>query len=520
MYVYFKSKGKMALTIINNSNITIKPYATQDDHPCNQVGTSKYNFLARTFFGLAGGSYAMNFDNTTTISLLTISAVAAILSLNQTAPKKYKQTFRHPPLQISKDEYQLPKNLPNIPEGIIDNGNGEFIVFSKNKRKVSQETYLKVYKIFNKYSLINIANKHPNDRLKIEELCKNRANKIREKVAKIDKSLEIAFIPRTLYELALLKKCINEDIKNGRKACSLLEQAQVGKMKPTREKCWHANCFPNPGDNTDPCVQDVAFRLNKSIASSMFKDGKGLSFEEWLDTAEKEINLLIRYGADEDLFISKENGENESPATRFNSPPYKLSPLSCDAAKMLANMIRNAAALECTELAQTSLLLYRSSHIKNDNTFKFNNKNEETSDIQDYTLVSLSYGTGLFAGSIYDMGAAPYGVKCKMFDYPDTYVIPVPAHEHASGTFFIPDVNAVSQFFAYGENFHVRTQIGDAVPINDKISGICKTKNFGFKGDAPYGDHLISYLTNKEINQRFNEYKSNAIMLIENQPLL
>ncbi|MEI6243208.1 MAG: hypothetical protein WCP39_07415, partial [Chlamydiota bacterium] len=47
----------------------------------------------------------------------------------------------------------------------------------------------------------------------IKKICSSRYEIIQEEIKKIDPALEIAFIPRTLYELIFIEQCIQEDLE-------------------------------------------------------------------------------------------------------------------------------------------------------------------------------------------------------------------------------------------------------------------------------------------------------------------
>ncbi len=182
-------------------------------------------------------------------------------------------------------------------------GYGEYIAFHdprNNESKIlSRETFDQVYKIFNENSLGVI------------EGQLNRYELIKEKVKKIDPTLEIVFIPRTLYELISIRKCILEDLKCG--PCSQLNPMEHKKSlehyegdekkyelflsnqeaKRRKRNCWHLSYFEDAGDNNHPGVKDVAYRLNQLIVKMMVPNGEGFTINKILLHTKLEIGFFL-----------------------------------------------------------------------------------------------------------------------------------------------------------------------------------------------------------------------------------
>ncbi|PJD97597.1 MAG: hypothetical protein CK425_02925 [Parachlamydia sp.] len=90
----------------------------------------------------------------------------------------------------------------------IISGQGEYVAYhvkDDQRLAVSLETYEKVYEIFAKHL------PHFSKSSLLEEGSK-RYESLRTKIKEIDPSLEITFIPRTLYELIYIQGCIEEDL--------------------------------------------------------------------------------------------------------------------------------------------------------------------------------------------------------------------------------------------------------------------------------------------------------------------
>lgn len=139
----------------------------------------------------------------------------------------------------------------------------------------------------NRYSPANIVN-HASEQpdISVEEQCAKRYETMREKVKEIDPSLEIAFIPRTLYDLFFIQQTIQEDISLKTICCytdkkyhtyTAEDMGGEDKLKKFQDKmrkdqaehqCWHLCYFDDAGNNHHTGVKEVAYRLNQVIVNS------------------------------------------------------------------------------------------------------------------------------------------------------------------------------------------------------------------------------------------------------------
>ncbi len=90
-------------------------------------------------------------------------------------------------------------------EGSISKGQGEYIAFRIDQNGVSQppslEEFEKIFAILNSWSPIAIMAREGD---RGGELCVNRDRIIREKIKEVAPDLQVAFVPRTLYELIFI----------------------------------------------------------------------------------------------------------------------------------------------------------------------------------------------------------------------------------------------------------------------------------------------------------------------------
>lgn len=404
-------------------------------------------------------------------------------------------------------------------------GQGEYIAFHKlpngEKEELSRDTFEQVYKILNHYSPAAIINRGSD---KAAEECSYRYELIKTKIKEIDSTLEVVFIPRTLYELIFIRKCIKEDLKHGN-ICSFLEpsdhkpsrlrhlngdQDQIKKyleaesLEKAQRKCWHLAYFEDAGDNEDQNVKDVAFRLNKVIIKTLSPSSEGFTYQEISILAEKEIQFLKKYREKcSENFEKRKNDKNvhlifststPGPTTNFGYDFSCIKTMSIQN-DTDAQLVRNAIALDCSKIAQHSFFLYRGSKFEKDSVVSLEDKDIAYSD---------SFGTSLFAGCIYDPGAtAMYYMLNKKND---AYAISVPFTQLHLSPFYIPPTNTVAQLFGYGETFHSRTKAWKDFDLK-KIDGINCAANHDKR------DHLKSDLSKDEFIAQFQSYKNRAIQL-------
>jgi hypothetical protein len=431
-------------------------------------------------------------------------------------------------------------------------GQGEYVVFHAHadgtRSVVSKDTFEKVYQIFNEYRPMAIAQRRS---LAFMDEIDHRYDLIRAEVKALDPTLEVVFIPRTLYELFFIRKCIREDLKHG-DICPYSNLALVESMKhrnqcvQRRDKCWHLCCFTDFGDDNDVGVKEVAFRLNKAIVKALSPPIDGLTKQAVLDSVKEHIEFLkglhIEVAASiktwrfswsrlynllqkfvkrvyEDfyklIFSEKKSmegavaeAENESQQEKKH---YRINLHDIHYPVMTANffhesdeycsmsvcngddeqLIDNAVLLECSEIAKLSFLLYRGSAYKQDST------------CEDGSLHSLSFGTSLFAGCVHDVQAtAFYYMKQKrLFGY----AISIPFDQLERAPFVVPSSHTVSQLFGCGEVFHSRTKAWRGCDLH-KVSGM-------YGGDIYEKEYLRSDLDKDELEQKFQEYRGRAIVL-------
>jgi hypothetical protein len=392
-----------------------------------------------------------------------------------------------------------------IPAGKIQNGQGEYIVFhgtSSEERKVlEKETFEKVYSILNNFSHVAMADRG--------EDVSTRYEQVKTQVKSIDPSLEIAFVPRTLYELFFIKKCIQEDLQNGYLCkhieysnpiaslhlCNQDHKKHEAYLKEARsdqiaKKCWHCYYYEDlVGDREHEGVKDVAYRLNKAMTRTLLPTEKGFTYKEISSHVEKKITFLKKHLEDSEKKARLVSGLT---ANFGNARADKFMGIHNE---IDAQIIRDAAHLECSKIAEQAFLLYRGSDFNTDLPFCHEEPDRS---------YSLSYGTSLFAGCLHDPGATAFYYMKKSSH---AYAVTVPFEKLHDSPFYIPRTTTTIQLFGNGEVFHSRTKAWKGFNP-EHILGI-----------NPMGtnikprDHLTSLLTKDEFISEFQGYKNTALQL-------
>lgn len=410
------------------------------------------------------------------------------------------------------------KEASAVTETRIKNGQGEFLVFSKSGQVIDRKIYTSVYKIFDKFSITNILK----DKTSVEPAMtsfEKREESIERELQTLDSDLSAIFIPRTLYELIFIHACIEEDI-TAKKICSFLDpklhqslhgqmdekQKNMPKLQPSQTdgKCWHLCYFDDEGDSQHPNVVEVAYRLNQLIINKIqntqefkFSDITALlnSEIEFLDKYHKDCSrLLVEKSSKGEQFTTISSCNTPGPTTNFGYESTKgfVRPMGIRNQKD-AEILRKAVAMECSELALKNIFLFRGSRVKQDHPYCLDNKQNP---------YSLSFGTSLFAGVVYDGGATAFHYMRQ--DDNAAFAVRVPINELVDAPFFVPLTSTVCQLFGHGEIFHSRSKVWKGV--NQKPTGLQM-------GESRW-EHLK---TNKPRDTLVNEvqrfYKQNIIFM-------
>lgn len=393
-----------------------------------------------------------------------------------------------------------------VTEGNITAGQGEYIVFFPSKGEVKRETFEKVWEIFNSNSPAEIIKNNPSS---IMDKCLARYEKIKSEVKKIDSTLEIAFVPRTLYELIYLRQSIEEELQQ-KKSCPLLmysdffsqkycsfEMQSFLKKTITEGKCWHLCRFEDTGNFKNTELRQIAYRLNQIMVKELFPNAAGFTYGQLTKFAEAEITFLREHykkGLAETLSM-KITCNTPGPTANFGVDWYRGSvtpmPIADDED---VQIVKNAVTIDCSNNAEKAFFLYRGACFSADSV-QGGGGNPR----------SLSYGTGLFAGVVRDAGATAF----KYMRIHDPFAIEVAFDQLKDSPFYIPSTHTLEQLLGVGEIFHARTKVWKDADINLIGSGIYG--GIGIESDNL--SRLESDIPKDKFIKLFEIYKKNAISL-------
>ena len=385
--------------------------------------------------------------------------------------------------------------MPQIRESVpseVKAGYGEYIVFHQTesgKKSVQKDIYDKVFEVL-KQSL-----PHMNGAATLSG--EMRYNQIRNRVKAISADLEIAFIPRTLHELFFLRKCVEEDLERGSICLNL---SPVVRNRPGLEKikgCWH-KCFVETNPlGQEKKIRKVSRNLNNALLAELPKENSFAAIRKMLEEQLSFFRQLhTTSGSDlSNKAIKLANCSMPGPTTNFvtESTRGAINPMGISNEAQV-NIVRNAVALECSKVAEKCLLVYRGGNLEQDLPWQFGKP------------YSLSYGTSLFAGALYDGGATAF--RFMRDKRREAYAIPIP-FEELDSVVHIPKGSIVEQLSSSGEWFHARSKIWQ-LKSDDQIGGI-----FGLLSSLyqKWPQNLKSSATAFQFVEKFNAFNGRAISL-------
>lgn len=387
----------------------------------------------------------------------------------------------------------------------ITMGQGEYIVFkvsSEGERTIALDLFQHIYPLLNSYSPLVLAS----DENRGLETCLNRYTFLKSRIKEVDDQLEIVFIPRTLYDLILLKSSIEEDVLAS-DLCPLLDppsrmHIEQKKLKLNRE-CWHLPFHAQEESEKAANIEIVAHRLNNLIIRLLNPSEEGFTGSQLLEFTENQISFFQEHYNSQKIKCSWK-AHFHSPTVNFQTggdrSGSQIFPMGLQDEEDV-QIVKSALLFDCSETAASSFFIYRGASLEDDGCTKIMRQNKEVKRL----FYSLSYGTSLFAGAIYDGGATAFHYMRKKNN--SAYAIAVSFAELKNSIFHIPAQNAVAQMFGYGESFHARTKLPASIDMSSSILGI---ENQMKPEDK---QKLISEKTEEEIVTEFEGHKQKAIIL-------
>lgn len=394
-------------------------------------------------------------------------------------------------------------------DDLIESGYGEYIIYRTHEgriEEVDETIYQQSYSLFRK--------------------IRSEGGSIQSELNKIDRNLKAIFIPRTLYELFFIKACVKEDLKLG----EICDKVSLFKMLSSKREniqklakedlqllpnCCHSGYFKNFGDDENSDIKKTSFMMNNLILKKIdLSKPENLTFKKINELADKILLYIHHCHKNSDSERSK---KIEKIARRSDGGVTSRLYCEIDTADVkpvgiandrMAQIIRNTIALECSERAKNHYILYRGSIAKNDCPVSTSG-----------TPYSLSYGTSLFAGIMYDTGASAFafmrGKDQNNSIHPanDAFAILIPRSTYKNSPFVVPTTHPLCQLQGTGEEFHARTKAW-LKDLPDDASIGCSTSSMGKISDLPM--HYKIDITKDEFLKSFDSYmKNNSVSLKE-----
>lgn len=344
----------------------------------------------------------------------------------------------------------LQRSVPEkktLEKNLITTGYGEYIVFDTENRPLKYDQFLKVHRIFQKYSPGGIATRFKGRQEEGAKEYALRYSLIKNEVQALNKDYAIAFVPKVLYELTLIHKGIQEELKEGHPCSNLNPQYATW-----RKKCWHLPRIADTGVFTDAHeekVAQLAYRINQALVKNISSNAP-CTADTLESLLEKELNYFYNYYHSNQITALGNKTHAITPSIMFSKLADRTGYVNLKtvgiSTKERAEILRKVFRLEISPAAKDHLFLYRGADYGKDRPFFI--KGEDPN--------SLSYGSGVFAGVNQDPGAT----ACHyMFTQKDAFAIQLPFALVDDSPFYFPRGNTIRQVNSHGENFHGRSKL-------------------------------------------------------------
>ncbi len=406
---------------------------------------------------------------------------------------------------------------PKIPEGILTQGQGEYVVFQiapdGTRKTIDPPLFSRCYEIFSEHTPAKLLAKG------LLSEAHERYKQVVSKVQELQPSLQLFFVPKTFYELIAIHKLIREDLKHNALCPKQMYLAGLIRNRlMLNHPSYSRNCLHCPPLETDKSSAPsefigTAYRINNSLIKKASESPLGFTFSELLAHTDKEIEFLEKFSSSPTSKNEESIKEifNNSAISSLTTGPTSIFLPNEKAQYSLTfdtphptTVIRKSLELDCSEIGAHSIILYRGGNLSKDLTLSSH---------------STSFGTSLFAGIVYDSGATAFCHMCEKEteEERDAYAIFLPFEEALHSAMYIPTGNTVEQLFSRGEFFHPRTKIckkADMPSSLTTVKGISwsavDTDSELFKYIIP---HLLTELSEEELSIQLRRAKERTILL-------
>ena len=353
------------------------------------------------------------------------------------------------PAEEKKDDDDKP--APDTSAKVKD-GYGEFIVFVTDEDELQSPMFTDYEDavtgpVYDCSAFGYLAtNPSPGD---VAGFAAGRVDKIQGDLGNTDPPMSCAFIPRTLYELFFLNRFMAQELTR--------DKFVEWPIRPMRE---YQAAIVDPTVIQEAENVWLGYRLNLLFVAAL----KRIGYDGSADISEKQIETLF---TDEIKTFRKQVGECSSDdkikstykdAGSLGRKVYGWFNAELDGFEAL---MRKAVKAECDSTGK--VMLYRGSAHAQDRI-----------DDQGSGGFPISYGTGLWAGIVYDNDGVTLSPLFMLQPANFAYCIQIPWEDllKAEFPFHIPRTNALKQLFGKDQFFHAWSKAGaNALAGQDILPG-------------------------------------------------
>lgn len=422
--------------------------------------------------------------------------------------------------------------LPVPPKDMITNGYGEYLIYritsGGKKEAITEIEYEKIFGILEEVR-----------GAKGDQIPQNRHDHLKTRIQnELDQNVFVSFIPRTIYELLYLRESIQEDLDkqsccNARESGILFVFKKISDDKKQnflnatmKEGFWQQCLFEdedyemqfaqkNQFDYRLSHLRKIAAKLN-SVALKLFNTccshNDGFTYAE----IEQALEPLVTFF--KELHDPQSKMHAKAMTVREITYPGIARQCAEEATKIWGSrkryplgiaderhekIIHNAILLECSTEAANGIVLYRGSQFEKDDLSR-----QCLSSGITYTN-SLSYGTGLYAGALYDGGATAFHYMRQNHLDAQALIVPFKKIHSSKTVFHVFNVHPLIQLMSEGEIFHARTKVWE-LNAEDKVLGFEGTNETDY---AKVKACCKISLSQEKMGEKFSKYKNRIYLL-------
>lgn len=167
----------------------------------------------------------------------------------------------------------------------------------------------------------------------------------------------------------------------------------------TKKGCWHLYYCEDEGDSMHPKVVEVAYKLNRLIIA-MIQKPEEFNYSDISSLLNSEIKYMKNhYDNSEQILRDVVFQVVSGPTSYFSSTRSSFFTSMGISEEDDIEILNNVVNMECSEDALTNVFLFRGSRFEKDKPYNLEKQEDP---------LSLSFGTSLFAGVVYDPNGSAF----------------------------------------------------------------------------------------------------------------